>query len=94
VAAQHDKGKNWVDGKTVKQVAETDGTTSEQVSANLMAWDATAGAYVKLTADHLTGNLNVTGGGGGGGAVTIADGADVAQGTTTDASSANTLSAS
>lgn len=92
MAAQHDKGKNWVDGKSVRQVAETDGTYSEPVAAELYAWDATAGAYVKLTVDHATGNLNVTGGGGGGGgAVTIADGADVAQGTTTDLSSANTV---
>lgn len=38
------------------------------------------------------GTLQTSGsGGGGGGAATIADGADVAQGTTTDASSANTV---
>lgn len=92
MSQQHDKGKNWTDGRTVKQVAETDGSYSEQVSANLMGWDATAGTYVKLSVDHATGNLNVSStGGGGGGAVTIADGADVAQGTTTDLSSANTV---
>ena len=92
MAQQHDKGKQWQDGKSVKQVAESDGTYSEQVAANLYAWDATVGAYVKLTVDHATGNLNVTGGGGGGGgAVTIADGADVAQGATTDTSSSNTV---
>lgn len=37
------------------------------------------------------GAIAVTGAGGGGGAVTIADGADVAQGATADASSANTV---
>lgn len=36
-------------------------------------------------------NGTVTGGGGGGGAVTIADGADVAQGSTTDADTASTV---
>jgi len=92
MSGQHDKGKNWSDGKTIKQVGETDGSYSEQVAANLCAWDATAGAYVKLTVDHATGNLNVAGGSsGGGGAVTVADGADVAQGATTDLSSANTV---
>lgn len=37
------------------------------------------------------GSINAVTSGGGGGAATIADGADVAQGTTTDASSANTV---
>jgi hypothetical protein len=47
-------------------------------------WSPTALAYVSLQAD-ATGNLKTTGsGGGGGGAVTIADGADVAQGYTSD----------
>ncbi len=42
-----------------------------------------AGDMAPLELDG-SGNLKVTGGGGGGGAVTIADGGDVAEGTTTD----------
>lgn len=49
-------------------------------------WSPTALAYVSLQAD-ASGNLKTSGsgGGGGGGAVTVADGADVEQGATTDA---------
>lgn len=62
-------------------------------SIRLFAWNNTLGRFQRLTVDPATGNLNVTGGGGGGGSgpVTVADGADVAQGTTTDPSSANTI---
>jgi hypothetical protein len=62
-------------------------------SIRLFAWNNTLGRFQRLTVDPATGNLNVTGGGGGGGSgpVTVADGADVAQGATTDASSANTI---
>lgn len=75
----------------VRQHDEGDGTFSEVTAAHLRAWDATSGSWVRVTADHATGALNTTGGASGGGAATIADGADVAQGTTTDASSANTV---
>jgi hypothetical protein len=44
----------------------------------------------KLLKGFYTGTFSGGGGGGGGGAVTIADGADVAQGTTTDAPATNT----
>lgn len=51
----------------------------------LMVWNGTT--WVNASAD-ITGALNVvsSGGGGGGGAVTIADGADVAEGAVADAS--------
>lgn len=50
------------------------------------------GANGNVAEVDSSGNLQTTGaGGGGGGASTIADGADVAQGTTTDAATANTV---
>lgn len=56
-------------------------------------WDGAS--FVKMLGDSVNGlKVNVVatvGGGGGGGPATIADGADVAQGTTTDLSSANTV---
>lgn len=55
-----------------------DGTHDESVAAHQYYW--TGSAWAKVTSS-----------GGGGGAVTIADGADVAQGATTDASTANTV---
>lgn len=57
------------------------------VNANERAWSSSLLRYVDLEVNAL-GELKVTGGGGGGGAVTVADGADVAQGATTDAESA------
>lgn len=51
-------------------------TTHTQETFNWV-WDVASSEWVKMT--------QPSGGGGGGGAVTIADGADVAQGTTTDA---------
>jgi hypothetical protein len=51
---------------------------------DLWAWSPSLLQYVKLTVDG-SGNLNVVGAGGGGGAVTIADGANVVEGATTDA---------
>lgn len=69
-----------------------DSTYSEAQSSYLWAWDTTDLVWKKLTVDHATGNLNVlSSGGGGGGAVTIADGADVAQGATTDTSTSSTV---
>lgn len=47
----------------------------------LMVWNGTA--WVNASADS-SGKLNVVSSGGGGGAATIADGADVAEGATTD----------
>lgn len=70
---------------------EQDGTYTQAGAAHLRAWDATAGAWVRVLADHASGGLVTSGGAGGGGAATIADGADVAQGTTTDLSSASTV---
>ena len=48
------------------------------------AWQPSTLSYVPLIVD-AGGNLLVSGGGGGGGAVTISDGSDVAEGSTTDA---------
>lgn len=59
-----------------------DGTFGEEMSTANRVWDTNALAWVKETQPSA---------GGGGGAVTIADGADVAQGTTTDLSSSNTV---
>ena len=61
---------------------ETKGTTAEPFFVP-MAWQPSTLSYVTLSLD-AAGNLLVSGGGGGGGAVTIADGANVAQGSTTD----------
>jgi hypothetical protein len=49
----------------------------------LVAWNPTTLEWVKLHT-NAAGDLNVTGGGGGGGAVTISDGADVTEGSTSD----------
>lgn len=57
--------------------------TTTNLDMQLWGWDSNALAPVKLVA-NASGALTTTGGGGGG-AVTIADGADVAQGATTDA---------
>jgi len=70
----------------------SDGSFAEEFGVQLRAWDPTSLSWVKVIVDHASGALSTTGGGGGGGgAVTVADGADVAQGTTTDLSSANTV---
>lgn len=61
----------------------TKGTTAEPFLVP-MAWQPSTLSYVTLTVD-AAGALNVVGAGGGGGAVTIADGADIAEGATTDA---------
>lgn len=59
--------------------------TDRAITNNVLIVDE-AGKPVGVTAGALN-----TSGGAGGGAATIADGADVAQGTTTDASSASTV---
>lgn len=88
------KGLSWNDQKQIRRTAESDGTYTESVSAEVWAWDTNALAYVRVPADTATGALKVytvNPGGGGGGAMTVADGADVAQGATTDLSTANTV---
>jgi hypothetical protein len=79
------KARRWdQDGNNVPKTTTDEGTgDAEVVHSRNYVWDANALAWVRET--------QPTGGGGGGGAVTIADGADVAQGTTTDPSSASTV---
>src|SRR5579859_463205 len=64
------------------------GTSESLVSGSLptqlYAWNPNTLSTVALTVD-AGGNLKTVGGGGGGGAVTVADGADVAEGSTADA---------
>lgn len=62
---------------------ESDGTFSLAQRARLEGWDSIGAAWIKVAVD-TAGQVKTTGGGGGGGAVTIADGADVAEGATTD----------
>lgn len=66
---------------------EGDGTVAEGVGAHIRGWDATDSAWNRVPVEHATGGLKVyvSGQAGGGSAVSVADGADVAQGTTTDA---------
>jgi hypothetical protein len=65
---------------------ESDGTYSRVIRSRLEVWDPIGLTWIKAAAD-ADGTLHVTGGtgNGGGGAATVADGADVAQGATTDA---------
>lgn len=85
------KGTGWSNSRNLPQVAESDGTYSEGVSAWVKAWNTVTLAYQKLSANNATGGLevHVVGGTvattGGGGAVTMADGANVTQGATADA---------
>jgi hypothetical protein len=60
----------------VRWADQGDGTYAKVVLDRNMVWDPGSLAWVKMTQPGASG---------GGGAVTIADGADVAQGTTTDA---------
>jgi len=60
-----------------------DGIAAEIVAARIMGYYPAGTAYRDVQVD-ANGVVQTAGGGGGGGAVTIADGADVAQGTTTD----------
>lgn len=78
------KSSRYDDNTPASVQLEEDGITrADVVRSKLYVWDTGTLAWVKMTQPG--------GGGGGGGAVTIADGADVAQGTTTDLSSANTV---
>jgi hypothetical protein len=69
---------------------EGDGTLSESVASHLRGWNTTTLSWQRVAVND-SGELLTAGGGGGGGAVTIADGADVAQGATTDLDTANTV---
>lgn len=64
-----------------------DGTWDLSTAAHLRVWDATDGAWNKVVADHSTGGIKVyvAGQAGGGSAVSVSDGSDVAEGTTSDA---------
>ena len=74
--------QDWT-GKQFLIDTPTDGTTSS-LAAVARAWSPSSLAYVNLTVD-ASGNLNVVGAGGGGGAITIANGADTAEGSIGDA---------
>jgi hypothetical protein len=67
---------------------EQDGSYSMAEASHLRYWNTGTLAWERATG---TAGAISTSSGGGGGAATIADGADVAEGTTTDASSANTV---
>jgi hypothetical protein len=68
-----------------------DGIAAPIVAARVQGYYPVGTQYVDLQVD-ATGVVQTSAAGGpGGGAVTVADGADVAQGTTTDLSSANTV---
>jgi hypothetical protein len=72
------RGLTWINEKDISTVIEDTGTErSERVRARLEVWNTST-----LVWDRMTQPGGV--GGGGGGPATIADGADVAQGTTTD----------
>lgn len=77
---------SYIDPKTGATIGYLPAKGSNAESFKVpMAWSATALAYVPLIVD-ASGNLQVSGGGGGGGgAVTVADGADVAEGSRADA---------
>ncbi len=64
---------------------ELDGTWSDTERSRLEGWNATAGAWQKITVDNASGGLVISGSGGGGGAATNADGADVVDGALADA---------
>ncbi len=83
----NDRGARWVDGDPTtgdipRATTDEGNAKAEIVHSRQYVWDTVGLAWIRATPAS---------GGGGGGAVTIADGADVAQGTTTDASSANTV---
>jgi hypothetical protein len=80
-----DRGGRWADdeAKVPRAVVDEGNASAELTHDRNYVWDPIGLAWVRMTQPG--------GGGGGGGAVTVADGADVAQGTTTDLSSANTV---
>lgn len=75
----------YLDPKTGATIGyqATKGTTAEPFQVP-MAWQTSTLSYVSFLAD-ASGNLLVSGAGGGGGAVTVSNGSDVAEGSTTDA---------
>lgn len=84
----NDRGARWVDGDPttgdIARATTDEGSSQAEVQhSRNYVWDGIS-AWVRMTQPG-------GGTGGGGGAVTIADGADVAQGTTTDLSTANTV---
>lgn len=73
---------NWFDG-AISRTTEDDGIAqAERVRARLEVWNPATLAWERMTQPSASG---------GGGAVTVADGADVAQGSTADPSSASTV---
>lgn len=79
-----DKGTRWGDGKSFPTATTDEGSTTAEVGhSRNYVWNSVSLAWERMTQPG--------GSSGGGGAVTVADGADVAQGATTDASSANTV---
>lgn len=80
------RGRRWVEGDAIPGATTDEGNAQAEVQhVRNYVWNT-----VSLAWDRMTQPSGGTGGGGGG-AVTVSDGADVAQGTTTDASSANTV---
>lgn len=80
--ASFEKNKSWSGGAAVPTVTEDDGTQGEVVRAELQGYDSSNLVWRRVAVD-ATGQVKTTGGGGGG-ASTIADGADIAEGATTD----------
>lgn len=78
-----ERAHHWVDGTTMGTRIDDTGATVEVVAVHNYVWDGVS-SWVRETQPG-------GGTGGGGGAVTVADGADVAQGATSDVSSANTV---
>jgi hypothetical protein len=81
-----------IDPKYVNQLERDSHDNSANVTVKrvgLQAWNSSTLQWERVTSTG--GVLNTSSAGGGGGAATIADGADVAQGTTTDLSTANTV---
>lgn len=82
------KPKTWDTTASVRDVGsvdEDDGLTkAERVRSRLEGWDPVGLIWRRVKVD-TAGALVTSGGGGGGGPATIADGADVAEGATTDA---------
>jgi hypothetical protein len=71
--------------KTISVVDEDEpGVLAEVVRAGLQGWDPVSLIWRRIKVSSLGEIATTGGGGGGGGAVTVADGADVAEGATTD----------
>lgn len=81
--ASSEKNSSWAGGGNVSTTTEDDGTKAEVVRAELQGYDSSGLVWRRVAVDG-TGQLKTTAAGGGGGAATIADGADTAEGATTD----------